>query len=92
MFRPIVIHHLCYFGQTLHSGNFDQLNDLRGLEGCGTHFFTAALRASVVFGMLGFDPPPCMGGGGGAPGGAGGGGAAGNNKAPDENDGVDVCR
>ena len=42
------------------------------------HFLTAALRASVVFGMLGFDPPPpCMGGGGGAPGGAGGGGAIG---------------
>ena len=42
------------------------------------HFLTAALRASVVFGMLRFDPPPpCMGGGGGAPGGAGGGGAIG---------------
>ena len=66
------------FAKTLHSGNFDQLNDLRGFEGWGTHFLTAALKASVVFGRLWFGPPAWRrGGGGGAPGGAGGGGAIG---------------
>ena len=58
---------------TLHSGSLDQLNDLRGLEGCGTHFLIAALSCSVWEAV---GPPDIMGGGGG-PGGIGGGGAAG---------------
>ena len=61
---------------TLHSGSLDQLNDLRGLEGCGTHFLMAALSCSV---WAAVGPPPSIGGGGGpgGPGGSGGGGATG---------------
>ena len=43
---------------TLHSGSLDQLNDLRGLEGCGTHFLIAALSCSVWEAV---GPPDIMG-------------------------------
>ena len=61
---------------TLHSGSLDQLNDLRGLDGWGTHFLTAA-RSCSVWAAVG--APAIMGGGGGpgGPGGSGGGGATG---------------
>ena len=57
---------------TLHSGSLDQLNDLRGLEGWGTHFFITCLSCSVCTRLGG----PLIIGGGGGPGGPGGGGGA----------------
>ena len=57
---------------TLHSGSLDQLNDLRGLEGWGTHFFITCLNCSVCTRLGG----PLIIGGGGGPGGPGGGGGA----------------
>ena len=63
----------------MQSGNLDQLNDLRGLEDCGTFFFDTVTLAVVVdeesgVPNVGGGGP---GGGGGAAGGAGGGGGAG---------------
>lgn len=60
------------------SGSLDQLNDLSGLDGCGT-FLTTVVREGARggggFGPEGMGGGPGAGGGGGAGAGGGGGGA-----------------
>lgn len=53
---------------TLVSGNFDQLKDFKGFEGCGTFLICTGLGVERAAGGQGAD------GGGGGPGAGGGGG------------------